>query len=96
MRATPYRFSARIASTTWSFATAKDALKIQVKADRPTQRVLIWSARSASKDFRNSPWTSSECTQANDGYACSVERGQEGYTAAFAETSFKDEGITMF
>lgn len=81
--------------TTWSFATAKDALTIQVKADRPTQRVLIWSAHSASKDFRNSPWTSSECTQANDGYACSAER-KDGYTAAFAETSFKDDGIPMF
>jgi PhoPQ-activated pathogenicity-related protein len=82
--------------TTWSFATGKDALTIQVKADRPTQRVLIWSARSPSRDFRNSPWTSSECTQAKDGYACSVERGKEGYTAAFAETSFKDDGIPMF
>ena len=82
--------------TTWSFATAKDALTIQVKADRPTQRVLIWSARSASKDFRNSPWTSTECTQAKGGYACSVERGNEGYTAAFAETSFKDDGLPMF
>jgi PhoPQ-activated pathogenicity-related protein len=82
--------------TTWSFAAPKDALSIQVKADRPTQRVLIWSARSASKDFRDSPWTSNECTQANDGYACSVERGKDGYTAAFAETSFKDDGIPMF
>jgi PhoPQ-activated pathogenicity-related protein len=82
--------------TTWSFATPKDALTIQVKADRPTQRVLIWSARSATKDFRTSPWTSTECTQANDGYACSVERGKEGYTAAFAETSFKDDGLPMF
>jgi hypothetical protein len=34
--------------------------------------------------------------QAKDGYACSVERGKEGYTAAFAETSFKDDGLPMF
>lgn len=82
--------------TTWSFATAKDALTIQVKADRPTQRVLAWTARSASRDFRDSPWTSTECAKAKDGYACSVERGKEGYTAAFAETSFKDDGVPMF
>jgi PhoPQ-activated pathogenicity-related protein len=82
--------------TTWSFAGAKDALTIQVKSDRPTQRVLVWSARSVSRDFRDSPWTSSECTQAKEGYACSVERGKEGYTAAFAETSFKDDGIPLF
>jgi PhoPQ-activated pathogenicity-related protein len=82
--------------TTWSFANAKDALTVQVKADRPTQRVLVWSARSPSRDFRDSPWTSNECAPAKDGYACSVERGKEGYTAAFAETSFKENGIPMF
>jgi PhoPQ-activated pathogenicity-related protein len=83
-------------ATTWSFATTKDALTVQLKADRPTQRVLVWTARSASRDFRDSPWTSSECPKAKDGYACSVERAKEGYTAAFAETSFKDDGIPAF
>lgn len=82
--------------TTWSFATAKDALNIQVKADQPTQRVLVWSARSASRDFRDSPWTSQECSKTKDGHACSVERGKDGYTAAFAETSFKQEGGPVF
>lgn len=82
--------------TTWAFATTKDALTIQVKPERDTQRVLIWSARSASKDFRDSPWTSQECVKAKDGYACSAERGKEGNTAAYAETSFKDEGGPVF
>jgi PhoPQ-activated pathogenicity-related protein len=82
--------------TTWSFATAKDALTVQVKADQTAQRVLVWTARSATRDFRDSPWTSQECSKAKDGYACSVERGKVGYTAAFAETSFKDEGGPMF
>jgi PhoPQ-activated pathogenicity-related protein len=82
--------------TTWSFAAAKDALTIQLKPERATQRVLIWSARSATRDFRDSPWTSQECSKTKDGYACSAERGKEGYTAAFAETSFKDEGGPVF
>jgi PhoPQ-activated pathogenicity-related protein len=82
--------------TTWSFATAKDALTIRVKSDRPTQRVRIWSARSASRDFRDSPWTSYDCMKADGGHACSVERGKDGYTAAFAETSFKDTGMPVF
>ena len=82
--------------TTWSFATTKDALTIQVKPERASERVRVWSARSATKDFRNSPWTDSDCSKAKDGYACSTERGKEGYTAAFAETSFKDEGGPAF
>lgn len=94
-----HRYSAQgrtLPKTTWSFAIPKDALTIQVKADQSAQRVRIWSARSASKDFRDSPWTSQDCSLAKDGYACSVERGKEGYTAAFAETSFKDEGGPVF
>lgn len=83
-------------ATTWSFAATKDALTIQLKSDRPAQRVRIWSARSASRDFRDSPWTSSDCAKAKDGHACSVPRAKEGHTAAFAETSFKDEGIPAF
>jgi PhoPQ-activated pathogenicity-related protein len=82
--------------TTWSFATTKDALTIQVKPERVSERVRVWTARSATKDFRNSPWTDSDCSKSKDGYACSAERGKEGYTAAFAETSFKDEGGPVF
>ena len=82
--------------TTWSFGTANHALTIRVKSDRPAERVRVWSARSASRDFRDSPWASQECSKTKDGHACSAERGQEGYTAAFAETSFKEEGGPVF
>jgi PhoPQ-activated pathogenicity-related protein len=82
--------------TTWSFAAPKDALTVQVKSDRPTERVRIWSAHSASRDFRDSPWTSQDCSKTKDGHACSAERGKDGYTAAFAETSFKEEGVPVF
>lgn len=86
--------------SSWSFAAADGVLNIQVKPDRPAQRVLVWSAASPTRDFRDALWTSRDCTQAKvgakDGHACSVERGKEGYTAAFAETSFKEDGGPAF
>lgn len=82
--------------TTWSFASSPEELKAQVKADREARKVLVWSAQSPTKDFREAHWTARQCTKAGDGYACSAARGAEGYTAVFAETSFQDEGKLPF
>jgi hypothetical protein len=77
-------------STTWSFAASPRALDIRVKTDRPAGRVLIWSARSDTPDFRDAHWSSSECMQKNGSYVCSSPRAEKGYTAVFAETAFSD------
>lgn len=82
--------------TEWTFGSAADQLKIQVKADREARKVLVWSAQSPTKDFREAKWTAHQCTKVEEGYACATERGAEGYTAAFAETSFQDEGKLAF
>lgn len=82
--------------TTWSFASSPEELKVQVKADREARKVLVWSAQSPTKDFREAHWTARQCTKAGDGYACSAARGAEAYTAVFAETSFQDEGKSPF
>ena len=82
--------------TTWSFASSPEELKVQVKADREARKVLVWSAQSPTQDFREAHWTARQCPKAGDGYACAAVRGPEGYTAAFAETSFQDEGKLPF
>jgi len=82
--------------TAWTFASAPGEVKVQVKADREPKRVLVWSAQSATKDFRDAHWTGRQCPKAADGYACSAARGTDGYTAVFAETSFQDEGKPAF
>lgn len=80
----------------WTFAPSADALSIDVKADSPTQRVLVWRASSHTRDFREARWTSRGCTRANDGYRCSVTRTEKDYTAAFAEATFQDEHEPRF
>jgi PhoPQ-activated pathogenicity-related protein len=83
-------------SSSWSFASSAKAVNIHVTTDRPTKQVLIWSARSPSQDFREAHWTSHECARKGNAYVCSTLRGEQGYTAAFAETSFQDEGNLPF
>jgi PhoPQ-activated pathogenicity-related protein len=82
--------------TTWSFGSTPGELKAQVKSDREARKVLVWSAQSPTKDFREAKWTARQCAKGSEGYACSAERAAEGYTAMFAETSFQDEGALPF
>ena len=82
--------------TTWTFASSPDQLKVQVKADREARKVLVWSAQSPTKDFRDAQWTARQCAKDAEAYACSAARAQNAYTAMFAETSFQDEGKLPF
>jgi len=82
--------------TAWTFASAPGEVKIEVKSDREARKVLVWSAQSPTKDFREAKWTARQCTKASEAYECSAARGPEGYTAVFAETSFQDEGTVPF
>lgn len=83
-------------ATKWSFASTPRALTIDVKVERPPQRVLIWRAHSTTRDFREARWVSRSCKKKSDTYKCSAVRDEQGYTAIFAETSFKDEGHPLF
>ncbi|MGH8189655.1 MAG: PhoPQ-activated protein PqaA family protein, partial [Steroidobacteraceae bacterium] len=86
----------QLPQSTWSFEPAARTLEIRVRADRPVQRVLIWSAQNPTRDFRAARWTASACATASDEYSCSAARSEQGYTAAYAETSFLDEGNVPF
>jgi PhoPQ-activated pathogenicity-related protein len=85
-------------ATTWTFASTPDELKVRVQADREVRKVLVWSAQSPTRDFREARWTARQCTKdkESESYACSAARGAEGFTAVFAETSFEDEGKLPF
>ncbi|MET0534182.1 MAG: PhoPQ-activated protein PqaA family protein [Steroidobacter sp.] len=83
-------------TATWSFGTTADKLTIQVKPDRLVQRVLVWSAQRPTRDFRDAYWSSQECAKTDDGYTCAADRAKNVYSAAFAETSYKDEGAPAF
>jgi hypothetical protein len=80
----------------WSFDSQENALDIRVTAERVPRRVLVWSARSETRDFREARWKSQPCKKQGEGYLCSATRAKEGYTAAFAETMFRDEGAPIF
>jgi PhoPQ-activated pathogenicity-related protein len=80
----------------WKLASASHDLALEVKADHAPRRVVAWSAHSSSRDFREARWVSRRCTHSHDAYVCDAARATQGYTAAFAEVSFKDRGEAAF
>jgi PhoPQ-activated pathogenicity-related protein len=82
--------------TAWSIAVRDRNLIVTVKPDRPPRRVIVWSARSSTRDFREAHWSSRPCEKTRDGYVCSARRGEQGYHAVFAETAFRDPGSPAF
>ena len=67
-------------------------LELAVQADRAPKRVLAWSARSPTRDFRQAAWSSRRCTRAGDIYECEVDATGGSYTALYAEAVFHDRG----
>jgi len=80
----------------WKFVPASHDLALEVKVDRPTRSVVAWSSHSPSRDFRAARWVSHECARSRDEYVCHTARAQQGYTATFAELSFKDRREVEF
>lgn len=82
--------------TAWSISVRDRSLIVNVKPDRAPRRVLVWSARSPTRDFRDAHWSSRPCEKTRDGFVCSAQRADRGYSAVFAETAFRDPGSPVF
>lgn len=83
-------------NTRWTFAPSDKAIAVEVVVERAPARVLLWTAQSSTKDFRDARWRSRPCARRADGYACSTARERNTYTAAFVETFFSDPNAPLF
>ena len=86
----------RLPVVSWAYAVRPDRLSVDVESNRVPRRVLVWTARSPTRDFREAHWTSHSCKRSGGTYACSAARPPDGYTAVYAELWFKDPGYRSF
>ena len=86
----------QLPALTWSYAAQADRLGVDVQTNRVPRRVLAWTAKSATRDFREARWTSHSCKRRDGKFACSVTRPSEGFVAMYAELWFKDPGYPKF
>lgn len=83
-------------AASWSFDANPRTLQVQVMTERPADRVLIWSAYSQTRDFREAHWSSRVCAKRGETHICSAKRSKKGFTAVFAETAYQDKGKPLF
>lgn len=86
----------QLPAVTWTYAAQADRLGVDVQTNRVPRRVLAWTAKSATRDFREARWTSHPCKRRDGKFACSVTRPSEGFVAMYAELWFKDPGYPKF
>ena len=94
-----HRYSARglsLPRVSWTFARESQWLDLTVSADRQPRRVLAWSARSPTRDFRKAHWTSHSCERSSERYLCRERIPRDRYTALYAEAAFTDRGAPGF
>lgn len=81
---------------TWGFDAAERSMALTVQADRKPSEVRIWHAQSATRDFREAVWKSRRCRRTSGHYLCEQAIARSGYSAVFAEVSFRDPGETRY
>ena len=86
----------QLPALSWTYAAQVDRLGVDVQTNRVPRRVLAWTAKSATRDFREARWTSHPCKRTDGKFACSVTRPSEGFVAMYAELWFKDPGYPKF
>jgi PhoPQ-activated pathogenicity-related protein len=81
----------------WESKCVDGKMTLRMNADRKPMEVNLWTAKSSTKDFRNSEWTSS-IISVNGENVCSVEPElpTSGYQAWFGEWKFENEQYPAF
>ena len=94
-----HRYSERrepLPRLSWEFGQEPRRLVLTLQPDRAPQRVRLWTTRSTTRDFRSVRWVSRSCTRSSGRYVCHATLADAGYTAMFAELSFKDRREPAF
>lgn len=94
-----HRYSASakpLPNLTWDFKPAQRSVGLTVQADPKPRDVRIWHANSPTQDFREASWTSQRCRRESSHHQCERSIAPSGYTAVFAEVSFRDPGQPQY
>ncbi|MFO0904612.1 MAG: PhoPQ-activated protein PqaA family protein [Pirellulales bacterium] len=73
----------------WAFAEQDGQLELRVKSETPPKGVSAWTASTATRDFRESKWTSAPAEKVGDAYICRLPVPPQGCSALFGELTFE-------
>lgn len=75
----------------WEYALRDAGLRLCVRADPAPAGLVIWTALSDDRDFRDEEWLSSRVRPADRMFIHEQARPGQGYVAVFAELQFRLE-----
>lgn len=95
-----HRYSSRgapLPRVSWGFTPGSSSIGLEVEVDRDARGVTLWTASSATRDFRESQWTSQACKRAGPRrYTCEGRPEKNRYTAVYGEAQFQDRDSPRF
>jgi PhoPQ-activated pathogenicity-related protein len=77
---------------TWDYRELPGGLQLTMTSAVAPSRVVVWTATSATRDFRSVQWTSQDVRVEDGHYRYNLARPQTGYAAVFGEFSYTDGG----
>ena len=81
---------------TWEFKDGPEQVTLAINSDKPPHKVDIWSATAATRDFRDSKWTSQPATLVDGEYRFDYKTPTEGFAAFFGEAVYRDGAAPYF
>jgi PhoPQ-activated pathogenicity-related protein len=86
----------RLAELTWDLREEGQRLVLSVKSDKPPSKVSAWVATAATRDFRDSQWTSHSTELVDGAHRYELDLPTSGYAAMFGEAVFVGDGLPYY
>ncbi len=81
---------------TWDLKNGAGGLVLNVKSDVPPKNVSAWTAAAATRDFRESKWSSRLIGAVDGAYRYELPLPEQGYAAMFGEAVFESDGMPYY
>ena len=80
----------------WDFEEKETGLELLMRSDPKPASVSVWTAESATRDFRDAVWQTWKTTLEDSTYRYTLKRPEQGYAAIFGELVYKSGGKNFF
>ena len=72
----------------WQFVEGADDVRLELSPSMKPRQMLVWMARSDTRDFRDAHWESVPMKRKHDQYVVTLDRPRNGYVAMLGEGKF--------
>lgn len=81
--------SQKLPAVKWTYADKPDGLHLTMRPDKAASQVCVWTATSATRDFRKAKWTDQKISTSSGGaYEFTLAKPKTGCAAVFGEVSY--------